>query len=119
METLPDFFGVTAWESTGDLYAAGRAVGVVTNGVQSGWASRFGRAPLSTDAVYITNTLGTIMKSTTLHSEEGGEKKNNNGGYYFDAASNTLVSAASRVGYAVSPDVLGVGFSRNHSPDTL
>lgn len=116
METLPD--GVTAWESNGELYAAGRAVEVCTTGVHGGWASRFDRASLTTDAVYFTNTMGTIMKSTILHSEEGGEK-NNNGGYYLDAASNTLMSAASRVGYAVSPDVLGVGFSRNHSPDTL
>ena len=102
MDVLPGLFGTTA-PTTTTTYSAGSAINVITSGVQSGWSSA-GRAPLTTGAVYFTNSMGTVMKSSTFYGHEADDTA----GYFYDTASDTIVTSTGRVGYAVSSDALVV-----------
>jgi len=102
MDELPGLFGTTA-PTTTTTYSAGSAIDVITAGVQTGWSSA-GRTPLTTGAVYYTNTMGKVMKSSTFYGHEA----DGTAGYFYDAASDTIVTATGRVGYAVSSDALVV-----------
>lgn len=102
MDELPGLFGTTS-PTTTSSFSAGSTVEVVTTGVQSGWTSA-ARTPLTAGAVYFTNTMGAIMKSSSFYGHEA----DSTAGYYFDQASNTIVTAAGRVGYAASSDALVV-----------
>ena len=102
MDELPGLFGTTSPVTT-TTFAAGASVEVVTAGVQTGWQSA-PRAALTTGAVYFTNTLGRLMQSGAFFGREGAGID----GYYYDTASDTIVTAAGRVGYAASADALYV-----------
>jgi len=102
METLPGLYGTTT-PTTTTSFGAGSAVDVITAGVQNGWSTN-GRAPLTTGAVYFTNTMGAVMKSSTFYGHETDDVT----GYFYDTASDTIVTNSGRVGYAASSDALFV-----------
>lgn len=98
-EVLPGPFGLTP-PQTGSI-SKGSSVDVCVSGVQDGFSK------LPTGYVYYANTKGDLVQSSVLYGHEGTVGLDQLG-YYDDAATNTIVTASSRVGFAASAQTIFV-----------
>lgn len=92
MDSLPGPFGVISPNADAKI-AKNSKVDVCVAGIQSGYQSA-----LTPGAVYYANTLGDLVKSSTFYGHEASQDT----GYYYDAASDTILTSSSRVGFAAS-----------------
>jgi len=98
-EVLPGPFGLTP-PQTGTI-SKGSSVDVCVSGVQNGFSK------LPTGYVYYANTKGDLVQSAVLYGREGTAGQDQQA-YYYDAATNTIVSPSSRVGFAASTQTIFV-----------